>query len=138
MAATAALCLIGSAFAQENPGGSSASSSASGDMKKEKIVVGVIGAGVLAAMVMNNRGNVTPEPVGPIDPVCGTGEVLVDGVCVPDTVVPVCEAGEELVDGECVPVTTTTTVTTTVTSTVTNTVTNTMTPPVTVTATTTL
>jgi hypothetical protein len=134
MVATAALCLIGSAFAQENAGGSSASSAASGDMKKEKIAVGVVGAGILAAMVMNNRGNVVAAPV---DPVCGTGETLVDGVCVPDVIdPPVCEAGEELVDGECVPVTTTTG-TTTVTGTVTSSVTSTITTPVTVTATTT-
>lgn len=119
MVVTAALCLVGSAFAQEKAGGNAASNSASGDMKKEKIAVGVVGAGVLAAMLMNNRGNTVFEPE---DPVCGTGEVLVDGVCVPDTVDPVCEAGEELIDGECVPVSTTTTVTTTVPTTVTSTV----------------
>jgi hypothetical protein len=102
-------------------------------MKKEKIVAGVVGAGVLAAMVLNNRGNTKAAPG---DPVCGFGETLVDGVCVPDTVVPECEAGEELVDGECVPVTGT--VTNTNTNTTTNTVTNTVTNSVTVTATTTL
>ena len=117
MAATVALCVAGNAVAQENAGGDAASNSASGDMKKEKIVAGVVGAGILAAMVMNNRGNAKASPG---DPVCGEGEILVDGVCVPD--IPVCEAGEELVDGECVPVTTTTTVTTTVPSTVTSTV----------------
>lgn len=128
IAATVALCFAGSSVAQENAGGNAASNSASGDMKKEKIVAGVVGAGVLAAMVLNNRGNTKAAPV---DPVCGIGETLVDGVCVPDTVVPVCEAGEELVDGECVPVSTTTTITTSVT----NTVTSTSTTPVTATTT---
>jgi len=127
IAATAALCIAGSSFAQENAGGSTASNSASGEMKKEKIVGGVVGFGILAAMVANNRGSVSPTPD---NGGCEAGEVLVDGVCVPDTVDPVCEAGEELVNGECVPVTTTTSVTTTV-----PTVTNTTTIPVPVTTT---
>lgn len=131
IAATAALCIAGSSFAQENAGGSTASNSASGEMKKEKIIGGAVGFGILAAMVANNRGSVSPTPD---NGGCEAGEVLVDGVCVPETVI--CEAGEELVDGECVPVNTTNTVTTTVTAT--NTVTSTMTTPVTVTATTTL
>lgn len=119
LAATAALCFASGSFAQENAGGNAASNAASGDMKKEAIVGGVVGVGILAAMVANNRGTVKAAPI-----------VIID----PPPVDPVCGAGEELVDGECVPVTTTTTVTTTVT----NTVTSTMTTPVTVTATTTL
>jgi hypothetical protein len=121
MVATAALCFAGSSFAQENAGGDSASSSAFGDMNKEKIVAGAVAVGVLGAMVANNRGNAKIEP-GP-GPGPGPG---------PD---PECGAGEELVDGECVPSAPTTTVTTTVTAT--NTVTSTMTTPVTVTASTT-
>ena len=119
IAATAALCFAGGSFAQENAGGSAASNSASGEMKKEKIVGGVVGFGILAAMVANNRGSVTATPG------CEAGEVLVDGVCVPETII--CEAGEELVDGECVPVTNTNTVTTTVPNTVTGTMTTSVT-----------
>ena len=40
-----------------------------------------------------------PSP-SPGDPVCDSGETLVDGVCVTDPVV--CADGESLVDGECV------------------------------------
>lgn len=115
LAATAALCFAGGSFAQENAGGDSASSSAFGDMNKKDIVAGVVAVGVLGAMVANNRGNAKAAPIIDIDPICG--------------------AGEELIDGECVPVTPTTTVTTTVTAS--NTVTSTITNPVTVTATTT-
>jgi hypothetical protein len=80
-------------------------------MNKETIIAGVVGVGILGAMIANNRGNATIDDDD--DPVCG--------------------AGEELVDGECVPITTTPT--TTVTSSVTSSVTNTMTTPVTVTST---
>ena len=85
MVATAALCFAGSSFAQENAGGDSASSSAFGDMNKEKIVAGVVAVGVLGAMVSNNRGNAKIEPgpgpgPGP-DPTCSGSDPLVDGVC---------------------------------------------------------
>jgi hypothetical protein len=126
--ATAALCLAGNVFAEENPGGDDASDSAFGYLNGKKVVAAAVGVGVLGAMVANNRGNaktIIVEPPGP-----GPGPD-------PDPD-PECGAGEELIDGVCVPVTTTTTVTTTVTNTVTNAVTNTIAPPVTVTATTTL
>jgi hypothetical protein len=82
MAATAALCFAGSSFAQENAGGDSASSSAFGDMNKETIVAGVVAIGVLGAMVANNRGD-SKSVVIIKDPICGAGEELIDGVCVP-------------------------------------------------------
>jgi hypothetical protein len=83
IAAAAALCFAGGSFAQENAGGDSASSSAFGDMNKEKIVAGVVAVGVLGAMVANNRGNAKAAPIIDIDPICGAGEELVDGECVP-------------------------------------------------------
>jgi hypothetical protein len=84
MVATAALCFAGSSFAQENAGGDSASSSAFGDMNKEKIVAGAVAVGVLGAMVANNRGNAKPVVIvdpPPVDPTCSGSDPLVDGVC---------------------------------------------------------
>jgi hypothetical protein len=118
MAATVALCFAGNAFAQEeNAGGGNAITSALGNMDKSTIAASAVGLTIAGAIIANNRGSAKPE-------------VIIDIVCGP---------GEELVDGECVPVSPPITVTSTVTSTVTgtNTVTSTMTTPVTVTASTT-
>lgn len=121
IAAAVALCFAGNAFAQENAGGNAASNSAFGDMKKEKIVGGVVGAGILAAMIANNRGNTKAAP-GDGPDVCGDGEVLVDGECVPEPE-PVCAGEDPLVDGVCTGTTTTVTVTATGTGTTTGTAT---------------
>lgn len=123
MAATAALCFAGGSIAQENPGGDKASKFASGDIDKPEIVAAAIGLGIIGGMAANTRGGTKDRPVvdDPDDPV--------------EPVDPVCGAGEELVDGECVPVTITTTATSTTTVTSTNSVTSTITTPVTVTVT---
>lgn len=88
LAATAALCFASGSFAQENAGGNTASNAASGDMKKEMIVGGVFGVGILAALVANNRGTVKATPPiepPPVDPTCNGSDPLVDGVCVGTT-----------------------------------------------------
>jgi len=113
MAAAVALCFAGNSFAQadEKTGEGMASESAFNNISTEDTAVAVGGVLIVALGVMaNSNGYAAVAPPGPDkDPICG--------------------AGEELVDGECVPVDTTTTVTTT--NTVTNTVT--LTTPVTVT-----
>ena len=86
IAATVALCFAGSSVAQENAGGVNASDSAFGNIDKEKIVVGAVGVGILAALVANNRGNVKAVPPGPgpdpdPEPTCSGSDPLVDGVC---------------------------------------------------------
>jgi len=82
MAAAASLCFAGSSFAQENSGGEAASSSAFGDMNKEKIVAGVVGVGILGAMIANNRGSTKTVINGPDpEPTCDGSDPLVDGVC---------------------------------------------------------
>ena len=111
MAATAALALAGNpVVAQENAGGSGASAATVGGVGVGTIAAGAVGLAIAGAVVSNNRGN--SNTVDPTDPICGEGETLVDGECVPST-------------------------TSTVTSSVTSSVTATMTTPVTVTATTT-
>lgn len=93
MAATVALCFAGNSVAQENAGGSAASSSAFGDLDKPVIVAGAVGVGILAAVVANNRGSVKaviidPPPIDPpppVDPTCNGSDPLVDGVCVGTT-----------------------------------------------------
>ena len=123
MAATVALCFTSSAFAQENAGGSSAISSAFGDLDKPKIVVGAVGVGILAAIVANNRGSSTPVPTPGPDP-----DPDPDPGPDPDPD-PTCAGEDPLVDGICTGTTTTVTVTAsgTGTATGTSTITNTVT-----------
>jgi hypothetical protein len=120
-AAAITLCFASNSFAQESAGGQSASDSAFGEIGNEEIVASLVGVGILAAMVANNRGDAKfNEPDGE-DP----GED------------PICGAGEELIDGVCTPVVTPPPLTTSVSTSVTTSVTSTTTTPVTVSATTT-
>jgi hypothetical protein len=82
-AAAITLCFASNSFAQESAGGQSASDSAFGEIGNEEIVASLVGVGILAAMVANNRGDAKfNEPDGE-DPICGAGEELIDGVCTP-------------------------------------------------------
>lgn len=86
MAAAVALCFAGNSFAQENAGGNSAFDSAFGDVDKSTVAAGVVGLGVLGAVVANNRGSSkVVEGPGPVDPTCNGDDPLVDGVCVGTT-----------------------------------------------------
>jgi hypothetical protein len=80
IAATAALCFASSSFAQENAGGEAASNSAFGEMNKETIIAGVVGVGILGAMIANNRGN-SKTVIIEETPTCDGSDPLVNGVC---------------------------------------------------------
>ncbi|MBU3023861.1 hypothetical protein [Aestuariibacter sp. A3R04] len=57
-----------------------------GNVTGEQVATGVVGLGVLAAIISNNRGSSDiVDPVDP-DPTCNDGDELVDGVCVNTTV----------------------------------------------------
>jgi hypothetical protein len=116
IAATVALCFAGGSFAQENnenAGGDKAKKSADGKFKREAITGGVFAAGVLFALNSNTKA-VAKDDVIIVDPICGSGEELIDGVCVPIVGPPVTNT-----------VTTSNTLTSTITTPVTVTVTST-------------
>ncbi|MDO6560399.1 hypothetical protein Q4602_01045 [Paraglaciecola chathamensis] len=86
MAATAALALAGNpVIAQENAGGSEASSATVGGVGVGTIAAGVVGLAIAGAVVSNNRGSSTVDDGGETDPSCNGDDALVDGVCVGTT-----------------------------------------------------
>jgi hypothetical protein len=73
--------------AQENTGGDAAEMFSVGGIKGEKIVAGVVVAGVAIAMINNSSGSSTPTPTPTPtpSPSCDGEDALVDGFCVGTT-----------------------------------------------------
>jgi hypothetical protein len=112
---SAGLLISSGLQAQENAGGADGSIWASGEMKKEAIIMGTVVAGLVVAAVANSNGRAKP---GPVTPTCPVGQELVGGVCVPKPPVYTCENDDQLVDGVCIGNSTTVTVSGTTTITI--------------------